>query len=357
MGSDSIWAYVESMGFGPEEAGKRAWNVYSYSSGSWEEQTGVAIEDMDPPEPQSIRPQAPAEPPSLPLAFVDPFVDPESSRLMSETELQIFLTSHAAVKYGAGQLRVSGVQLHRDGVSEAYQDINGVYRRSDFVRNGRAVYLHTDMPTALWWDNIDGKISWCVGPKNLVASDSIWAHVESMGFGPEEAGTRTWNVYSYNSGSWEEQTGVEVENLDSPAGVVSQSRSGTPRPVRLTELEKYAEQVLRKHILSFPRKRRVPQGAARKLTFQGKLTFQDSLPSVNEDGTSLLGVDFAIRSATTLVLVSGIVVHGASKPYMVYIQYIYIRNHTWYIYIYIFSRLRRLIALVGFVSRLSSVSS
>ena len=40
-------AYVESMGLGPEESGKRPWIVYSYKSQSWETQAGIEVLSLD----------------------------------------------------------------------------------------------------------------------------------------------------------------------------------------------------------------------------------------------------------------------------------------------------------------------
>jgi hypothetical protein len=77
---------------------------------------------------------------------------------------------------------------------------------------------------AMWWANAAGKLSWCVGPKDFVGGCDMWAYVESEGFGPEEAGGRAWSVYSYDSGAWEEQVGVRVENLEPPEVEVIQSR-------------------------------------------------------------------------------------------------------------------------------------
>ena len=47
VGTDAIVAYVESMGLGPEEAGKRPWSVYSYTSQSWEKQPGIEVVSLD----------------------------------------------------------------------------------------------------------------------------------------------------------------------------------------------------------------------------------------------------------------------------------------------------------------------
>jgi hypothetical protein len=100
--------------------------------------------------------------------------------------------------------------LHRDGVSQPFDDANGEYSQSDDMCNGRPIYTHASKATAMWWANNDGRLSWCVGPASQVGTDVMWAYVESMGFGPEEAGRRAWRVYSYNTASWEKQTGVEV---------------------------------------------------------------------------------------------------------------------------------------------------
>ena len=47
VGTDSMCAFVEGIGFGPEEVGKRPWSVYSYTSESWEEQTGIEVVSLD----------------------------------------------------------------------------------------------------------------------------------------------------------------------------------------------------------------------------------------------------------------------------------------------------------------------
>jgi hypothetical protein len=309
VGGDGMWAYVESVGFGPEEAGTRAWNVYSYDSGAWEEQVGVRVENLVPPEVEEIQSRAtsaatsditrlplsarttPSTAGHGPLTPLDRYAErvlemrirsrpqsavvPESASKTQEaaeedadedaresereqqkwtelTEIQreqrgrqreqeqkiatesqdesqsFFdrLASHLSTIFGASLVRVSGVMLHRGGISQVHENINGVYQRSGRLCNGRAVYIHVSMPTALWWANIEGKISWCAGPKDRVGKDGIWAHVESMGFGPEEAGRRAWSVYSYNSGSWEQQMFVEVENLE----LVEQDRHAPPEP-------------------------------------------------------------------------------------------------------------------------------
>jgi len=355
-----MWAFVESMGFGPEEAKCRPWSVYSYTSGSWEEQTGVEVVNLDPPateeednkqgvefdlvldlefsailnnvddfkkdvvvdlaaaigalsgkirvlgleagsvivhvifeedvcggvrsaldalreierqvanpvsalrqgrytsQAKSLRlrestlrhlqpasrhshqrqaeaemvealgskvltpraPEAPAETSDTAIADKQGLhvLDRNNDGLVDEDEFREYTSSLPMVQYGASRVRISGLVLYNGGSAQPYKGINGDYVRSEEVCNFRAVYVKEDKPgIAMWWANIVGTISWCVGPKDQVGKDGIWAHVESMGFGPEEAGTRAWTVYSYNSGSWEDQTGVEVENLD-PSG-------------------------------------------------------------------------------------------------------------------------------------------
>jgi len=128
-------------------------------------------------------------------------------------------------RYGTSHVRISGVVLHQGGSQRPYTGINGEYRRSDKVCNGRPVYIkESKHRIAMWWANAAGTLSWCVGPKGSVGGDGMWAYVESEGFGPEEAGGRAWRVYSYDSGAWEEQEGVRVENLDPPVVEVIQSR-------------------------------------------------------------------------------------------------------------------------------------
>jgi hypothetical protein len=142
-------------------------------------------------------------------------VDFNGDGFIDEQEFEAYLAANRTVRYGAQIVRVSGVMLRYKGETKPYKGINGDYERSQEVSNGRAVYIKMNTPsTALWWTNNDGKLCWCVGPKDKIGTDKMWGYVESMGFGPEEAERRPWVVYSYNSGSWEEQLGVEVLDLD-----------------------------------------------------------------------------------------------------------------------------------------------
>jgi hypothetical protein len=243
--------------------------VYSYSSGSWEEQAGVEVVALDPPDaeegheviedgdaagisrataggdgerahlrslPSVIswwahapwmagasdggqRTQAEAGGPTALESTADSIhaVDTDGDGYVDEDEFRAYLAANRAVRYGACRVRICGVELRYKGSAKAYKGVNGEYEMTEEVLNGRAVYAKVDRPTtAMWWTNNDGKISWCVGPREEVGKTGMWAYVESMGFGPEEAGRRPWMVYSYNSGSWEEQAGVEVVALDPP---------------------------------------------------------------------------------------------------------------------------------------------
>ena len=142
-------------------------------------------------------------------------IDGDGDGFIDEQEFEAYLAANRTVRLGAEFVRVSGVMLHYKGETKPYKGINGDYQRSQEVSNGRAVYIKVNKPsTAMWWTNNNGKICWCVGPKEQVGTDKMWGYVESMGFGPEEAERRPWVVYSYNSGSWEGQSGVEVLDLD-----------------------------------------------------------------------------------------------------------------------------------------------
>ena len=136
---------------------------------------------------------------------------------------------------GAALVRVDGVVLHSETDSVlhsetanagSYEGINGQYQRSNTLCNGRAVYTKVGhSKTCMWWGNVDGKISWCVGPKDMVGGGVMWAFVESLGLGPEEAGTRAWTVFNYKRASWEEQNGICVVNCDSPATTTDQEEA------------------------------------------------------------------------------------------------------------------------------------
>ena len=78
----------------------------------------------------------------------------------------------------------------------------------------------------MWWANINGLMSWCVGPRSQTAqsgSSTLWASVACLGPSPDFAQARPWMVYSYEHQDWVMHDGVEVVKLDerdeqTPAG-------------------------------------------------------------------------------------------------------------------------------------------
>jgi hypothetical protein len=145
-------------------------------------------------------------------------VDANGDGIVDDEEFQAFLARNSsaghAMRYGASLVHVTGALLHRKGESKPYSGVNGDFQRSDEICNQRAVYFNRSMPYAMWWSNNDGKLCWCVGKKDDVGTGKMAAYVESMGFGPEEAGKRPWSVYSFTSQSWEKQAGIEILSLD-----------------------------------------------------------------------------------------------------------------------------------------------
>lgn len=144
-------------------------------------------------------------------------LDLDGDGKVDEDEVSKYLSENQTTRYGAALVQVDGAVLYNGGNAQPYKGVNGDYERTQELCNGRPVYVQVNKPTtAMWWTNNDGKISWCVGPKDRVGTEGMWAYVESMGFGPEEAGSRAWVVYSYNTQLWEEQNGVVIIKLDPP---------------------------------------------------------------------------------------------------------------------------------------------
>ena len=214
----------------------------------------------------------------------DGMVDVDGDGMVDDAEFRAFLAANPTVRFGAKLVRVRGMMLYlKEQDGKAYSGINGDYARSQQVANGRSVYIKVNRPeTAMWWTNVKGHISWCVGPEAHTGTDTMWAYVPSMGFGPEQAGTLAWTVYSYKSASWEEQRGVEILNLDAPEDIEtleletiscnSAKNMGelavhveTPRSA-LSALEQKAEDAVREHMSSRPQTPRAPHTHALSLT-------------------------------------------------------------------------------------------
>ena len=156
-------------------------------------------------------------------------------------------------------VHVDGVMLRYQGREKPYRSINGVYRKTLRLVNGRQVYVKVggNVDTCIWWRSVlppahcahpvntprlrrlspitfgsglidqterpgsDGSFSspggnsaWCVGPRRAIGSGNIWAWCpcgSADGNGVEEAGTRPWVVYNYSTCTWEEQGAIVVE--------------------------------------------------------------------------------------------------------------------------------------------------
>ena len=132
-----------------------------------------------------------------------------------------------AIARGPKHVRISGIKKDNKQLSG---DINGMYKKTEIVRNGRAVYTKmNDQETAMWWTKVKGEPTWCVGHMKNVGTNKMRAYVESMGeFGPEEADTR-WQVYSNENKAWEKQTDVKVapQRILSPLPPITSVISGS----------------------------------------------------------------------------------------------------------------------------------
>ena len=119
------------------------------------------------------------------------------------------------VEVSVSCVRVEGVILHHDQGTKMHEDINGEYHRSKENCNGRRVYMKDGKTgIAMWWGLMNGQMSWCVGPTEDVGSSRVWAFVNSLGIGPQEAGRRGWHVYSNATQSFEMQSDVRVVGVD-----------------------------------------------------------------------------------------------------------------------------------------------
>ena len=144
-------------------------------------------------------------------------LDSDGDGIVSDDELRAYLSRQEGVTQGTAKVRLQGVMLHKPDVSKPYTGINGDYVRTVDVCNGRAIYEKECADgTVMWWANINGAMSWCVGPRSKSTqgeSRDIWASVVCLGPSPDYAATRPWSVYSYKSREWEKQFAVEVMSL------------------------------------------------------------------------------------------------------------------------------------------------
>ena len=156
-------------------------------------------------------------------------IDADGDGSVSEDELRAYLSRHqGVVAPGAAKVRVKRVDVATSGQDSAlFEGLCGTYVRSEDVCNGRAIYMkETAQGTVMWWANINGLMSWCVGPRSETAqsgSSTLWASVACLGPSPDFAQARPWMVYSYEHQDWVMHDGVEVVKLDerdeqTPAG-------------------------------------------------------------------------------------------------------------------------------------------
>ena len=174
-------------------------------------------------------------------------IDADGDGQVSEDELRAYLERHqGVVPPGAAKVRVHGLVLQTPGQDpKPYEGVCGNYVRAEDVCNGRAIYMkETAQGIVMWWANVNGQMSWCVGPRSETAqstSSNLWASVACLGPSPEFAGARPWRVYSYERQEWEMQDGIEVVTLgeqpladDKDAGAdapIAATASGSPSVV------------------------------------------------------------------------------------------------------------------------------
>ena len=145
-----------------------------------------------------------------------PLIDLDGNGIVDAQEFNTYsadLAMEPRHYFGAEIVRLRGFVLHSGGTSAPYAGINGEYMRSGEFINGRALYVKSNKPrtpntTAMWWANNNGKLSWIVGQKADAGTNKMWAYVHSLGWGPEQHAVGAWQVYSYNSKSFEAQHGA-----------------------------------------------------------------------------------------------------------------------------------------------------
>ena len=132
----------------------------------------------------------------------------------------------------ARTVRVQGALLHKADESVPYKGINGDYDQTSKLCNGRWIYAKATLKSTVLWfstgpagatsQGVDSD-RWCIGPEEHVGTmKGIWAFAlmpgsqvpgAPAGRGPEALGKQPWNVYSYKTKKFEEQTAVEVSEV------------------------------------------------------------------------------------------------------------------------------------------------
>ena len=94
-----------------------------------------------------------------------------------------------------------------------HSGLNGLYRRTEAMCNGRYVYEKCDNgDTLLWWSNKNGAMSWCIGPRShtQASSNKIWALAPGSGLHPTSTIDADWRVFCYFQRAWITQKEAEI---------------------------------------------------------------------------------------------------------------------------------------------------
>lgn len=95
--------------------------------------------------------------------------------------------------------------------------LNGLYRRTEEMCNARHVYVKCDNGnTVLWFSNMNGTMSWCIGPRSQTqaSSNKVWALAPSTGLHPPCSIDADWRVFCYFQRSWITQKQARVVEYD-----------------------------------------------------------------------------------------------------------------------------------------------
>lgn len=93
-----------------------------------------------------------------------------------------------------------------------YRGLNGVYRDTGTTCHGRPIYQKNDNPeTVLWWTNVAGNMSWCIGPwqANMESNNKIWAKNANFGVHPADVAGQ-WSVFCHESRVWMKQPAAKI---------------------------------------------------------------------------------------------------------------------------------------------------